>query len=118
TLSIEPPPPTVQLAVSPAVTVYPGDKNRVGVKIARQRFAGPVRVEVKDPPNDVTIASVVIPEGAAEAELEIAAAPDALAGAPKRRRQVQVQAQALESPTPPALATLQVNLEPPPPFLQ
>jgi von Willebrand factor type A domain len=118
TLVIEPPPPTVQLAVSPAVTVYPGDKNRVGVKIARQRFRGPVRIEAKNAPPGVTIASAVIAEGATEAELDIAAGTKALDGALKRQHQVQLQATAVDAPAPPADATLQVNVEPPPPFVQ
>jgi hypothetical protein len=118
TLVVEPPPTTVQLAASPAVTVYPGDKNRVGVKIARQRFAGAVRVEAKNVPDGVTIAPVVIAGGAAEAELEIAAGTKALDGALKRQHQVQLQATAVDGPAPPADATLQVNVEPPPPFVQ
>lgn len=118
TLVVEPPPATVRLAVSPAVTVYPGDKNRVGVKIARQRFTGPVRVEAKNVPAGVTIAPVVIAESAAEVELEIAAGAKALDGALKRQHQVQLRATAVDAPAPPAAATLQVNVEPPPPFVQ
>src|SRR5262249_48076645 len=77
-LQVTPPPPTLQLAVSPKVSVYAGGKAKFEVKIARQRFEAPVRVEVRDPAGLVSAPPVIIPKDKTEAEVEISASSAAL----------------------------------------
>ena len=45
-LVIAPPPPTLQVAASPVVKIFPGGKATFGVKVVRQRFQDPVTVQV------------------------------------------------------------------------
>jgi hypothetical protein len=77
-LKVTPPPPTLQLAVSPRVSVYPGGTARFAVKIARQRFASPVRVDVQDSAGHLSAPALTIPADQTEGEMEIRASPAAL----------------------------------------
>lgn len=79
-LVVAAPPPTLQLAVAPKVSVYPGGKTRFGVRIARERFNAPVRIELRDPSRLLTAAPIIIPGGATEGEIELTATPATLRG--------------------------------------
>jgi hypothetical protein len=81
----EPPPSSVpaapQLVITAApVTVYPGEKNTFGVRVARDRLDGPVTVRFDDP-GGLTVAEITIPAGARSGKAEVVAAPDARPGA-------------------------------------
>ncbi len=64
--------PRVQIAVPETVRTYVGGKNRFVVKIARgKRFDGPVVVETSNASNKITAASVRIPQGSDQADVEV-----------------------------------------------
>lgn len=71
--------PRLALSAAP-VTVYPGTKNTFGVRVARERFDGPVRVRFETPPA-LTAAEVTVPAGETGAKAEIVAPADAKPGA-------------------------------------
>ena len=72
--------PPLRLAASPAVELYQGGTNRLGVKIARDGWAEPVTVNALDVPVGVHIDRTVIPANCTEFEVEVRAAADAAAG--------------------------------------
>lgn len=68
--------PQVRLGIPSAVRVYLGSKNRFVVKLSREGFHGPVRIEPADAPEGIQFSTVDIPEESDEAEVEIQAASD------------------------------------------
>ena len=71
-----------ELKVEPSpVSLKPGAKVKVKVSAVRKGgFAGPIEVELKNLPANVTAAKASIPMGKADAEIELTAAPTAVAG--------------------------------------
>jgi hypothetical protein len=68
-------PPALRISLSPEVEVVQGGKNRFRVKVARDRFEGPVDIEPKDSlPKGVTIAPVQLPPDKDEIEIDVAVA--------------------------------------------
>jgi hypothetical protein len=66
---------------APLVMIKPGEKQKLKVTITRKGdYKGPVDVEVKNLPANVTAAKVTIPVDKAEVEVEIAAAANAAVG--------------------------------------
>ena len=77
---IQPTPASLGLTVSPIVTVYAAGQNRFGFMVARQRFEGPVRVEVLDLPKGINIPLVTVQEKDAKGEFSVAVDKDAKLG--------------------------------------
>src|SRR5262245_20651525 len=77
---LRPPPPIVveepplRIAASPEVSVFQGGKNRFLVRLARNKFASPVALEVRGAPKGVAIAPATVSENHVDAEVEVAAA--------------------------------------------
>lgn len=113
-LNVRPTPPALKATVSPAVAVYAGSHNDFMVKLARDRFEGPVRVEVLDLPKDVQIPLITIPPDKAEAQLRVTVAKTAT---PERHR-LQVEARSLANHKIQSNDELWLNIEPPPGNLQ
>ena len=89
-LTVTEPPPDLRLAVSPEMAISQGASNRLQIRIARFRLAGPVLVRLEG--NVAGLSRCVVTFGAEENEktLEIAATADAAPGerklvAPRRR---------------------------------
>jgi Ca-activated chloride channel family protein len=73
--------PSVQLAVAPVAHVYRGGETRVGIKIARRGFDGPVSVAVENAPEGVRAPRpITLAAGRDEGEITVQAAPAAAAG--------------------------------------
>ena len=53
--------PPLRVAASPAVDLYQGGTNRLGVKIARAGFDEPVTIKAVNPPAGVRIDPIIIP---------------------------------------------------------
>jgi hypothetical protein len=117
---IEPTPPAVRITASPQVTVYAGGSNTFKFKIARERFKGPVRVELLDLPEKVHCPMVPVAEGQSEAKLTIAMERDALGKDGKARYHIlPVEVRSLVNHKIVHRDTMvQLNLEPPPGKLQ
>ena len=74
TLSVEPMPPTLAVAVSPEVVVEQGGRGRFTVRIARDRFDDNVALEFQGAPAGVTFRpSVVIREGRRDETVDLSA---------------------------------------------
>src|SRR5438128_10711920 len=58
------PPPQVAVAASPRVQVYQKSNNTFALRVARERFTGPVVVDFPKPPAGIVLAPVVLPAGA------------------------------------------------------
>jgi hypothetical protein len=67
------------VTASPRVSVYPGEKNTIGVRVAREMFNGPVIVRFTAPVG-LSAREVVIPEGASSGRAEILAAASVTPG--------------------------------------
>ena len=80
-LDIKPPPGKLQVAAPPQVTVYPGTKNRLMVKISRQEFNDAIEVEVTGMPRGVTFSTLTIPADKTEGEIEVYVDKDIIPGA-------------------------------------
>ncbi len=118
-LNIEAPPPTVQLAVSPKVPVYPGTKAKFGVKISRSRFKGPVIVAAQVASTVyLVIAPIEIPADKAEGEMEVIVTPAALGLALKQTMPVQIVARNKSGAGIPAAEKVDIEILPPPSDLQ
>jgi Ca-activated chloride channel family protein len=77
-VEVEPYPAQLRLAVSPSVLVYQGTKNKFYVKVGRQGIDGVITLEAsKVPPGLVLPKSMEISAGAADAEFDIEATPNA-----------------------------------------
>jgi hypothetical protein len=72
-VSADLPPVNLLMSASPEVKVYEGGSNRFAVKIARQNFDGPVRIEALDLPLGVQMPEVTVAAGATEAEVVVKA---------------------------------------------
>src|SRR5262249_28777671 len=57
--------------------------NRLPIKIVRERFIGPVKVEATGLPKGVSVASITLPDGTTDGEVEFTAADDARDGEQK-----------------------------------
>jgi hypothetical protein len=90
-LDVLPPPGKLQLAAAPQVTVYPGTKNKMIVKIARQEFEGEIQIEVTGAPRGITFSSATIPADKSETEIAVAASTDML----PTRKDLMVNAKAV-----------------------
>jgi hypothetical protein len=117
-LNIMEPPPTVQLAVSPKVPVYPGGKAKFSVKINRARFKKAqeeVTVSVAVPPNFapyLAIAPIKIAPDKTEGELEVAVNPSALGL--QLKQAMAVQAVAAAPGVQPTVEKFEIEVLPPP----
>jgi hypothetical protein len=70
--------PPFGLRVEPVpLTLTPGAKARLTVLAVRNRYDGPINVELRNLPAKVTAGKAVIPPGQGRVEVELAAAPDA-----------------------------------------
>ena len=72
--------PPLRVAASPAVDLYQGGTNRLGVKIARVGFDEPVTIKAVDPPAGVRIDPVTIPANRTDFDVQVSAAADAAVG--------------------------------------
>lgn len=113
-LSINPTPPTLQISVSPVVTVYAGYSNKIIVKMVRRLFDGPVRLEVLDLPKGVNIPLVQLPEGAVEGILPVSVEK----GAEPLAHRLLVEARSLKNHTIAVKEPFRLHVEPPPGKLQ
>lgn len=86
-LRLEPPPPALRLAASPAVEVEQESTSPLQVKIARDRFTGAVRLEAIDLPEGVRVAPATLADGSTEGELRV----EALAAAAPGKARVTVR---------------------------
>jgi hypothetical protein len=109
-VTVLPPPPTLKLTASPAVTVYAGDINRVKFRIARRQFESAVRLEVLDLPADLTVPLVTLPAKATEGTLEVSARKEARPGLHRLR----VEARSLADHKVVDLGTVNLTVEPKP----
>lgn len=117
-LDIWPPPGKLQMTAPPQVAIYPGDKNRFTVRVARHEFKSPIQVYVEGQPQDILIAPVDIPDGKDLAVLEISAGKNALAGKERLELDLKVQGRATSDPSIAATQPLKLVVTPPPPTLQ
>jgi len=113
-LAVEPLPPRLQLNVSPAVIVYEGYQNRIGFSLARERFEGPLRLEVLDLPKGVHIPLVPLDEKTTEGFLDIRVDKGTEVG----RKTLEVEVHSMLSHKTSARAKLELNIEPAPGKLQ
>jgi len=108
-------PPQLTLAVSPQVVLYPGQKNKFTVKIARNRFEGAVAIEALRTADGIRIADATIPADKTEIEVEAASTSADETGLPKVQR-VPIRGKAklvdLE-----ATSEIEVRIEPLPPSM-
>jgi hypothetical protein len=79
-LRYEPPPPALRLAASSKVVLERDTKNALPVKIARDRFTGPVQLEAKNLPPGVSILPLTLEGDVTSGELSMRAAEDAQIG--------------------------------------
>jgi hypothetical protein len=82
---LKPPPapepePQLAVAASPKVQVYRESSNTFAVKVARERFTGPVAIEFPKLPVGVLIPPVVVPPGEDEAKATVTAMPETAPG--------------------------------------
>ncbi|MBI2805794.1 MAG: VWA domain-containing protein [Planctomycetes bacterium] len=121
TLNIDAPPPTIQLAVSPKAPVYPGGKTTFGVKIARARFKGPVRIDARGINTAyVTIPPIVIPADQTDGVMTVSVTPAALGLKLRQVMPAQMFAARADAGRPalPASERVDVEILPPPSDLQ
>ena len=72
--------PPLRVAASPAVDLYQGGTNRLGVKIARVGFDEPVTIKALNPPAGVRIDPITIPADRTDFDVQVSAAADAAVG--------------------------------------
>jgi hypothetical protein len=72
--------PPLRVAASPAVDLYQGGTNRLGVKIARVGFDEPVTIKALNPPAGVRIDPITIPANRTDFDVQVSAGPDAALG--------------------------------------
>lgn len=111
-LRVIPIPGKLQLAAPKSVMIYPDDKNKFTVQIARFEFDSPVQIEVADLPPGVQIPPVVIPAKATSAVLEVSA------GKSLGQHDVRVLAQAVNDKTLAASQPMKLTVAPLPPTVQ
>jgi hypothetical protein len=70
----------LRVAASPAVDLYQGGTNRLGVKIARVGFDEPVTIKAVNPPAGVRIDPITVPANRTEFDVQVSAAADAAVG--------------------------------------
>jgi hypothetical protein len=75
------PQPQVRLGIPATVRVYQGGTNRFVVKVAREHFTGPIRIEAHKPPDGVSLAPATVPDDADDVEVEVQTAPGLPPGA-------------------------------------
>jgi hypothetical protein len=85
TVTIAPP---FELTLTPAeLRLSPGGKGKLKVTAARNRYEGPITLQLRNLPAKVMAAKADIPQGKAEVEIDLTAAPDAPAA---RRADVNI----------------------------
>ena len=72
-LSPPPPPPAIALAELSPVTLDPGGRAKVELKVERGGNAGPIQVQLADVPEGISVSPITIPDGAATGQLELSA---------------------------------------------
>jgi len=117
-LNVEPPPGKLQLAASPSVTVFPGTKNRFIVKVARQDFAGAIKLEVTGGPRNVQFSNPTIDRDKSEMQVEVFAPQDVLGSSGPQTYNLRVNGKALIPEDITGSVPFQLKIEPPPPTLQ
>ena len=70
----------IRLVSFRVLTLRPGDSQIVRIPVERRAYEGPIRVEVENPPEGVTIPAVEVPAGGKEAILDIQTDPQAKEG--------------------------------------
>jgi hypothetical protein len=101
----------IAVTVSPKVSVYPGEKNTVSVRVVRELFNGPILVRFTTPPG-LSASELTVPVDAESGTVEISALADTKPGTYR----VSVLARG-EGNGGSATATLEVTVVPPPPPL-
>jgi hypothetical protein len=109
-ITVAPTPPSLQVAVSPAVAVYAGYNNQFSVMLTRRLFTGPVRLEVLDLPKHVQIPLVTLPENATEARMDVTVGKDAVPSSHK----LEVEVHSLEKHKIASREWLNLYIQPPP----
>lgn len=99
-------PQPLQVAASPSVALYQGGGNRFPIKLAREKFSGPVEVRVEGLPEGVSAAPVAIAADTTDGEINVFAEPDAAPG----KTTVRVVAGAASGSAPVAPATCDIDL--------
>lgn len=100
-----------RLAVPQGVRVYQGGKNRFAVKIARDGFQGPVRIEAVDPPEGVVVPFVTVPEEQDEAAVDVEVLPGS--AVPRHALVLRARATGTQAAEP-AQETIELVVEPTP----
>jgi formylglycine-generating enzyme required for sulfatase activity/serine/threonine protein kinase len=78
----QPPPPQPQLTLDPlpVLTLKPGERQTVTIRIRRQHFTGPVELKFAGVPAGVTVPPSFIPEGRDTVDVEVIASNEAKEG--------------------------------------
>jgi len=80
-VTIRDPEPGLRMAIPPAMDIFSGSSNALPVRIARDRFTGPVTIKLEGDLDGLSPHEFTIPADADEQELTLAAGSDARAGA-------------------------------------
>jgi formylglycine-generating enzyme required for sulfatase activity len=75
-----PPRPALRLPAIPAVALEAGESKTITVRVERENFAGPVRLEVGGLPDGVSARPAVVPDGKDSADVVLSAADSAAVG--------------------------------------
>lgn len=116
TLRVEPPPPRLYVSAPALVKAYYGGSNRFPVRIARQWFDGPVRLEPVDLPAALKVEPITLAAGRSDAEVVVNVVAPA-AGTPARVEGLRLRAVAPDQAGLSAAAEVKVQAEMPPPRL-
>jgi hypothetical protein len=112
---VEPPPVGLYVAASPEVRLFAGGSNRFTVKLARQSFEGPVRIDAVNLPPGVEIREQVMPADAKEIEMTVRA--DSTVNLP-RAQPIHIRGTALDQPEiKPGTAPIDIMIVQPPPAM-
>jgi hypothetical protein len=106
-------PPQVAVGASTSVKAYPGTKNSFIVRVARERFTGPVTVAFGKPPAGVSLPPLMV---IAPDQDQVEAVVSVETDVPPQASQVAVSAEALNG-TLSAATTLEIEVIAPPPAL-
>jgi Mg-chelatase subunit ChlD len=108
-----PPPPQVAVGASTSVKIYPGTKSTFTVKVARERFDGPVAVKFEKLPPGISLASVTVPQGTDETEATVEVGSEVPQGTTNVTITGEAQNGAMKAPP----ASMDIEVIAPPPSL-
>jgi hypothetical protein len=72
-VQVEAVPPTLRISVPPVVVLRGNSSNTLRVRVARERFLGPVELRLKSAVEGITLRRVEVPESRDEGELQLTA---------------------------------------------